>query len=417
MANSVTEYICESTLKAIPGHGPGVGRQLVRGLIEAKKFTPDQIHLTELAKGCFGTAWESRLQTVSARRGQWVGEATEAVDLTAWRGILGAVTTERMEAGYQQATSPVEDLVGVWESQQDDVNNELLVPYPSAATDPSRDVAPGTEYPKTNFTQYSIRVPVPVKHGLIAQLTLETARANRKRQFLDALFETGRVVGLEMVRRKLRLLLGITQNYTVVTANGTATTTATYVTTAGRLNLITDLNLANGPKELDRLLQVFANMSHPLTGEPIDLEVSAMFTTRGNAYTLANATGVQQIRTTTSGVEYVGPNPVSFDGPIVTDVRAQRLLTSEAGIEAGAMSAAEAATFTAIGDFKAALKWREADPFRTFEAGPGDQNESADRTWAPDFYQDIVYACKARWWGCGFVYDPYRLMAAYKSDS
>lgn len=415
MAASATEWVAETVLRHLPARGPGFGRAFVREAFAQKKFAPSQLHLTELARGVYGPAWEARLRQVSARSG-WVGESTEAVDLSAWRDIVGAVATEAIEAGYQQTVSQVDQLVGTWTSSTDDPNNELLVPYPSAATDPSRDVAPGTEYPKTGFTHYAIRTPVPVKHGLIAQLTLEVVRANRRQQFLDALGEVGRVVGLEMVRRKLRLVLGITDSYTVVTPAGVATTTATYVTTAGRANLLDDLNLANGPAEIDRLERQFVNMTHPLTGEPIDVTPTAMFTTRANKYTLSNAAMVNEIRTTTGGVEMITGNPVSFSGPIITDVRATTLLTTEAGLEASPLSAAEAATFVAIGDFQRAFKWREVEPLTTFEAGPGDMNEAGNVTWAPAFYQDVTYACKARWWGVGFVYDPYAVLAAYNND-
>jgi hypothetical protein len=415
MANSVTEWIVETTIKHLPSHGPGFGRQVVDGLIEAKKFRPDNIHLTVLASSIFGPTWETKLRRLSSLA-QWVGESTEAQDLTAWRDIVGAVSTEAIETGYQQAVSPVEQLVGNWQSQDDDPNNELLIPYPSAAVDASKDVAPGMEYPKTGFTHYSIVAPVPVKHGLIAQLTLEVAKANRKKQFLDSLGEVGRVVGLEEVRRKLRIVLGITKNYTTVTPDGTRTTRDTYVTTAGSANLISNLNLANGPSEIDRLERMFADMKHPLTGEPIDIVPTGMFTTRGNKYSLSQAAMVEEIRVTSGSTVNISGNPVSFSGPIMTDVRAQRLLETEAGIEGGALSAAEAATFTAVGDLPAAFKWRLVHALMTFEAGPGDMNELGEVKWPPAFYQDVVYACKARWWGCPFVYDPYRVVAAYKSD-
>ena len=413
MANSVTEWLCETAKAHTPANGPGFGRRLVREMTAAKKFSPDRLHLTELAAGCFGPAWESRLRQVSARHG-WVAESTEAVDLTAWRDIVGAVATEAIEVGYQQAVSPVEQLCDDWMSQDDDPVNELLVPYPTVATDVSKDVAPSMEYPKTAFNHYSVVAPVPVKHGLIAQLTLEVVKANRRKQFLDALGEVGRVVGLEQVRRKLRLVLAITNNYTTVTPAGVRTTRNTFVTTAGAANLVTDLNLANGAAEIDRLERKFADMRHPLTNEPIDVVPTGMFTTRGNRYALAKAATVSEIRETSGAVQSISPNPVNFAGPILSDVRAQRLLESEAGIEGSALTAGEAATVTVLGDFKRAFKWRKVEDMTTFEAGPGDTNESADGAkWPPAFFQDVVYACKARWWGCPFVYDPYAVVFAY----
>lgn len=418
MAESVMEFVCEQAVRFTPQQGPGVARKVIRKLEAEKKFDARRdLDFRAVSRKLFGGehAAENRLRRIAATRSEWVGEATEAVDLTAFRDILGTVTVDAVEEGAAEVNSPADELVETVDAGSDP-NNERLVPYKAAATDPSRDVAPGTEYPKTGFASYKVRAPVPNKHGLVAQLTLETYKANDRKQFLDSLKEVGRVVELERVRRKLRLPLGITNNWTLVSAAGGATTANTYATTAGRANWVVDLNLANGPKEIDRLQQKFGAMTHPLTGEPIDVGGGRVFTVRNNLYTVTNAANVREIRTTTSGVEYVTGNPVSVDGPILSDVRAYTLLTTEAGVEGTALSAAEASTVVVMGNFKRAFKWREVEDLVTFEAGPGDMNESDAQSWPPAFYQDIVYAVKARWWGAGYVHDPYEVLFAYDQD-
>jgi hypothetical protein len=406
MADSVTEWVAETALKHGASQGPGFARRLVRELAEHKKVVlRDHLHLTRLAKTLFGEhTWEQRLHRVSARA-EWVGEATEAVDLTAWRDILGVVAVEQMEVGYREATSVVDQLHGEVPSE-DEPENQMTIPYPSVATDPGQDTAPGTEFPKTGFAGYKIRTPLPVKHGLIAQLTFEVVRANRRKGFLDALMEVGRVVGREKVYRLLKLIVGVTNNYTVVSVDGTATTRNTFVTTAGAKNLLTDLNLANGPKEIDRLQQLFSNMLDPLTGEPIEVTGSTVLTSRANLYTFNEAAQVQEIRTTVSGVETVTGNPVTWNGAVVTDIRLPKVLVTYLGL-----TAAQAATWVAMGDFVRAFKWRRVRDFETEEAGPDDP------TWPPAFYQEIVYACRGLWEGCPFVADPYAVLSAYNASA
>jgi hypothetical protein len=133
---------------------------------------------------------------------------------------------------------------------------------------------------------------------------------------------------------------------------------------------------------------------------------STVLTSRANLYTFNEAAQVQEIRTTVSGVETVTGNPVTLNGPVVTDIRLQKVLTTYLGL-----TAAQAATWLAMGDFRRAFKWRRVRDFETEEAGPDDP------TWPPSFYQEIVYACRALWESCPFVGDPYAVMSAYNSSA
>ena len=402
MANSVTEWLVESARKLGPTHGPDVGRSLVREAIAAEKFDPYKLNLTQLAAGCFGAAWEGRMRQVSARA-EWAAEATEANDLSTFRALIGANIAQVQEDAYRGVTTVADQLVGRWESEGDDPLNELTIPYPAVATDPSRDVAPGTDYPRTGFSPYYVTAPRPDKHGLIAVLTMELVRANRTRMWLDASAEVARKVGIEEVKRKLRLVLGITNNYS---RNGTAY--STYLTSGARVNQLDDLDFTAGPAELDRMEQLFNGMVHPITGEPIDVMPTTIFSVRGNRFRIKKALETTEIRQTDANgdVVSVSGNPLDFAGDILTDPRAKQLLIDEGGL-----SAAEASTWTAMGDFPAAFKWREVEPFHTFEVGPNDE------AWPPHFFQDIVYATKARFWGVGYVADPYLVVSAYKADA
>jgi hypothetical protein len=201
-----------------------------------------------------------------------------------------------------------------------------------------------------------------------------------------------------------------------VSAAGTETTADTYVA-SGRANLISDLNLANGPSELDRLRRIFAAQTHPLTGRPIRVGSLNILTVENNLYTLSVVTGVKEIRTTTGSVEYVSPNPVAIAGQPMADPEVYNLLTTEAGVEATALSAAEASSVVVVGNFKRAFRTRVVKPFEVFEAGTGDRNEGDFASVAdPGFLQDVVYGVKARIWEVSYTYDPYEVLFAYNAD-
>lgn len=400
MANSATEWLVETALKHGRDRGPAFAADLTRTAIAEKKFSPRKhLNLKALAEACFGRTWESRMARLSANR-EWTVEAPEAVDLSAFRGVIGTNVAAVMEDTYKESTSVVDQLVGVVNDQDGDPMNELTVPLPGVATDNSKDVAPGMEYPKTGFSPWYVVAPRPDKHGLIGVLTLELVKANRTRDFLDAMSEVSRKVTIEMIKRKLRVVLGITNNY-----NRNGTTYSTYLTSGDRVNKFTDLNLLNGPQELNRFLKLFQGMTHPATGEPMDVEPTAMLTSVGNGYTLRAAKGTTEIRTTSGSIETIVNNPLDWDGPVLVDRRVASLLDVEGGL-----SAAEAATWVAVGDFQRAFKWREVEPFHTHECGPDDEN------WPPHFFADVVYAAKARFWGCAFVADPFSVVSAYDAD-
>jgi hypothetical protein len=419
VAESVIEYVAEQAIRhrdALRAKGQ-TARHVRADLKKAGKYDSRRdLDLRKLAGACYGHAAESKLRQLAGMRAAgFVAEAVEAVDHTTFRDLLGAEAVEAVEVGYNTVESPVDMLTTVVDGGMDP-NNEKLYPYKAAADSPSQDVAPGMEYPKTNFRGYKVRSPIPVKHGLIALFTLETFMANERLQFLDELGEVGRVVRLAQVQKRMRPALGIVNNWTTVSAAGTATTADTYVAT-GRANLIDDLNLANGPTAFDALMRVFSDQVHPLTGKPIRVGSPDVLTVRNNLFTLQTLiTGVKEIRTTTGGVEFVSGNPVAV-GTVMTDEEAYNLLTTEAGVEATALSAAEASSVIVVGNFQRAFRTRVVKPFETFEAGPGDTNEGDFASVAdPAFLQDVVYGVKGRIWEVSFTHDPYEVLFAYNAD-
>lgn len=403
MANSVTEWLAESALKLTPDRGPAVGGEFVREAIAAGKFKPDQLNLRELADVCLGKhAAESRLRAWGQRAG-WVGEATEAVDLSAFRSVMQANIGAVMDAAYEDSGSVVDQLIG---TDPDETGMDPLAPvrHPVAgvASDPPRDVAPATEYPRTGFGPNYIETPIPDKVGLVAVCPLEWVMANRNRRFINEAEEVVRKVRVEERKRKLRVVLGIVNNYK---RNGTSYNT--FLTSGDRVNRLTNFVVASGPVELDRLAQLFNAMTNPFTGEPMDVDVSGILTVRGNVFRLREMLGAQLTRVTAGSEQVEAPvPPFDFEGPVLTDRYVYNLLVAERGLSANV-----AATYVQIGDFQRAYKWREVEPFYRREVGPNDES------WPPHFFQDVVYGVKARFWGCAYVADPFAVSEAYNASA
>lgn len=403
MANSVTEWLAESALRLTPDRGPAVGGEFVREAIAAKKYNPLHLNLTELAQTCLGKhTYESRLRDWGKRAG-WVGEATEATDLSAFRSVMAANVAAVMDQPYQDADSVTDQLFG---TEPDEAGMDPLAPirHPvgGVATDQPKDKAPAAEYARTGFGPGYIDTPIPDMVGLVAVMTLEWVKANRWRRFVNEAREVKRKVLIERRKRRLRVALGITNNYK---RNGTGYNT--FLTSGDRVNRLTDLVLttATAPDEVDRLLQLFDSMTNPFTGEPMDdFTPTALLTVRGNRLTLAKALGTQLVRVVSGTQEYETPAPVEFNGTILSDRYVYNMLVAERGL-----TAAQAKTYVQVGDFQAAYKVREVEPFTDAEVGPDDP------AWPPAFFQEVVYAVKSRFWEVPYVADPFRVAEAYNS--
>lgn len=402
MAGSVTEWIVESARKHHGTHGPAVSREIVREAIAAKKYDPEQhLDLRGLAEAALGRhTFEARLREWGQRAG-WVSEAaTEAVDLSIFRGVIQGNVAAVAERAYEDSKSVVDQLIGL---APDDPGMDPMQtrknPVEGVATDPPRDVAPATDYGRTTFGSFFTEAPVADKVGLIALLPLEFVKANQSRRYINAAAEVARKVAIEERKRKLRVVLGVTNNYR---RNGTGYNT--YLTSGDRVNRLTNFILANGPAEIDRVMQLFDGMTNPFTGEPMEVDPTGILTVRANRFRLTEMLTADVIRTKTSDRDVEAASPLDFTGDVLTDRYVFNLLVQERGL-----TAAVAATWMAMGDFQRAFKWREIEPFKTVEVGPNDP------AWPPAFFQDIVYATKSSFWGVGYVEDPFAVAEAYNS--
>jgi hypothetical protein len=370
--------------------------EFVRECREQKKFELGQIKLGELAKECFGEAFGPRLAQFSNRQ-EWVREGTDALDATAFRDVIGTMSTASMEEGYARKADNILALVGTYETP-DQPEGEKTIHFKQSATGTVGAVAPGMEYPRAGQGGYRIAAPEPTKFGLVGVLTIEAVKANETRQFLQEQMDIGGAVGAHQVREFLRVITGIRNTYK---RNGT--TINTYLTSGAWINAVEDFDITKGPAEFDRLDQLFDRMVHPITGEPIEVMPTAMLTVGAQHFQIRSIMKSTEIRVTNGTTTSVGANPLlNTEMQLEKNSVLRQLLISELGY-----NAAQADSTFFYGDLQGAFKYRQIEPFQVFETG--DQTDVG-------FFQDIVYAAKGRWWGVPFVYDPMKVIRARKAS-
>lgn len=373
---------------------PGEFGEFVRECRETKKLDLSQVQIGEVAKEAFGDAFGTRLEQWS-RRQEWVTEATEATDASAFRDVINTMAVATMEEGYQQKTSEVLKLIGKYETPNQP-EGEHTIHFKQSAVGDVKAVAPATEYPRAGFGGYKIQIPEPTKYGLVACLTVETVKSNNTRQFLKENLDVGRAVGTHQLKSALRVITGVANNYK---RNGT--TFNTYLTSGAWVNAVDDFDITKGPAEFDRLNQTFDRMVHPVIGEPIDVEPNSILAVGQQLFQLRSIMKATEIRVVNGSTTTVGANPL-YDMSLTMsqDTFLRKMLIEELGL-----TAQQADTTFFYGDMPEAFKLREIEPFRVFET-----NDNSDIA----FFQDIVYAVKGRWWGSFFVNDPMRVLRVRK---
>lgn len=361
--------------------------EFVRECLSQKKFSPDQFHVREAAEAAFGAGWERRLRAVSANR-EWVTEAaTGATDVTAFRDVIQGLTVAQIETGYEEATSIIGEMYDTWETPGSPTGvKDIFEPF--SAIDNPKPIPPMTEYPRTGFQGLKVTAPEPIKHGQIGVLSLETVKENDSKGFLKSMIDVGRNVGDYVNDLRIRVVTGLTNNYV---QNGTSYNT--YLGSGAWVNQLDDWNIANGPVEFDRSNRLFEQLTHPVTGRSIKVTATGVLAVAAQHFQIRSIVRATEIRTTSGNVTTIGANPLDDLTPI-KDPEVRRIYLNEAGL-----TSTQVDTHVWYGDFKRAFMERVVEPFMVVEAGEADLQPYS-------FFQDIVYACKARYWAVPFVRNP-----------
>jgi hypothetical protein len=370
--------------RLVEAHGVAKVNTLLAESIKSGRISKHQVSLRQIAEAFLGHQWDVQLKRHQAR----LLEATEAVDASAFSNITGQLLINEIKDRYKRA-----DFIGDQLAEVVPITNGNLqtqkTPWLGAIVDAPDVVGQGMPYPKTSFGEQYITYPAPAKRGYICQVTFEMIFSDLTSQALEAAGAVGERLGIDREERILNVVLGLTNNHVW---NGTAYDT--YQTTTPWINKLSSIVLTNWT-HINTVEQLFAKMTDPVSGKPIQVNVSGLLVMPAKRYTakrIVNATETRSGDTDeTTSNQTLAPNPLDGSYPILSSKYAYALNV------ASGVSEANTNDTWFMGDFKKAFVYREVFPLKTEQAPPQNPME---------FEQDIVHAVRASEFGVAAVRDP-----------
>lgn len=385
--------------ESVKSNGIDLTIKALADLRSERKVKQEDISLREMAQSFMGDSWAESLTRYNTRcaaaGGVLLREAVDGVEASAFSAITGQLLVDQVREKYDYAVRSMENMFTVESVGQ---NLEAhRVPRLTRVRDGGKNVNQLQPYPVTGFDPDYIDYPAPQKFGEICYVGMEMIRGDRTGQVFESAASTGEAVGMDEYERKLRIALGITNSHSW---NGTAYDT--YRTT-GWINLKDDFVLVDW-QDVNKIEQLFAQMTDPTTGKNIIVGDMQAFVTPALKHTARRIFSATETRTgTTSSVPgnaTIAGNPLDSYSLNVCP-HARRILIAEGGL-----TAAKADTFTLWGNFKKAFRWRQVYATMVSQLPPGNILE---------FTQDVALAIKAGGFGVACVYDPRYVAKAYNN--
>lgn len=357
-----------------------LARALQEGKIKAEEFS-----LRELAETFIGPEWVKALQP--SQGGELVSflEAGEAVSVTTFSNITGQIIYNQLIEAYQQAGMIGMDLVRVVPTR---LSGERIAGI-SQVKEEGQDIHEGMPYPSASVGEDYIDTPVTTKRGMIIPITREAIFFDRTGLILDRARTIGERLGMEREAKILRTILGVDNSHVWrgTSYNTYQTSTPWNNDVQAAANALTDWT------SIDTILNKFTETVDPDTGRPIVIGGMQLLVMPSKLMTARRIVNATEIREGTSSLATVtiSANPVSgIMGVYSSAVARQELVTS-------GVSAADAATYWFLGDFKRAFMWMENWPLTVVQAPSNSEAE---------FTQDIVTRFKASYRGVTAVKQP-----------
>ncbi len=197
---------------------------------------PDDFSLRDMAEALVpdGREWVRLFDPRGG--GTSLVEASEAVDVTAFRNITGQVISAKILEAYNHSAFVMSRLVSNIPTRLD---GEVIpgVTRPDGEID---EVAPGMPYPHMGFGEDYIETPATTKRGFIVPVTKEAIFFDRTNLVLTRAAEVGEVLGLDKEKRLLDLAFGFANNY-----KWRGTSYDTYQATTPWVNLLSSNELVD----------------------------------------------------------------------------------------------------------------------------------------------------------------------------
>lgn len=384
----------------VKAHGIPKTLEIMREGIKAGTIKDEDFSLREMAQSFMGDTWPAKLKEHNIKLKE--GSVT-AVDASGFSAITGQLFVDRVKAKYKLATFVGDQLFAV-----EQVTNGNLAthrePWLGDSSDNPGIVNQQEPYPSTSFGAQYIDMPAPRKYGRICRVTFEMIFSDLTGQARNSADSVGVRVGLWVEKQRLDVIAGIVNPH-----SWSGTGYNTYQGTTPWINTLTDFVLTDWTS-VNRIEQLFAQMLDPVTGEPIDIDVSQVLSVPTLKYPLRRILHATQTRSqgamTAASNTTVAENPIDTDYSILLSKHLRKKLIAAAAAGGAALTAAVADTVTFWGEFKKALVWRQVFPVKIVQAPPMSPEE---------FNQDVVLQVKANVFGVAAVRDPRFLCYAYNS--
>lgn len=359
-----------------------LGTALVDGDLKSDDFS-----VREIAESFCGEDWVKKLDPRKAGS-QLVTVEESAVDLTAFSNITGQIVYSKVLEGYKEADGGLFDRLCTTIPTQFDGEK---IPGMGGIVDEEFVVLPGKEFPETGFGEDYQETPRTTKRGERISILKETIFFDRTGLVLRHAQGIGGRQATGRLKRLLKVIIGSINNYL-----WRGTSYNTYLTTGSWVNKVVSHSIVDYTDFEDFEL-LWANMTDPDTGNPIDLAASLdilicpqlKHTTRR----ILNSTEVD-FGSTTDATKPVtkSANPLQgWNQPIVSRFMYQLLQSLLS------FSATNAGGTAIVGDFKKAFWYMENWPIQVIQAPPNNPEE---------FVKDVVAAWRCSERGVAAVGNP-----------
>jgi hypothetical protein len=357
-----------------------------------------------------GDGWYDKLDRF--RRGDVsLRESAEAVDASAFSAITGQLLIDTVREKYQFATMVGNEMFSTMPITNGNLGTQRE-PWLSRVKQDPLPINQGMPYPHTSFDPQYVDYPAPVKYGEICNVTMEMIFSDLTSQAIESAESIGEMTGLWEEYQKLALVLGLVNNH-----NWNGTSYNTYLTSGSWVNKLTDFVFTDW-RSVNRVEQLFAQMTDPVTGKPIRIDPKDVFVAPTLRYTMRRVLNATEIRegdiTTGNGTQTVSSNVLDNNYRLLTSTHARYVgingmgTAGAPGYVAGGCTAAKMDTVTIWGDFKKAFGWRQVYPLKTIQAPPQNPLE---------FNQDIVLSVKTSVFGIAVVKDPRFVCLAFNDSA
>lgn len=403
----------EAYVRNVNTHGPDQGVNVFRQGVSAvrKKIGDNAMSLRALAEGIMGEGWSERYRKGCMHLQQGLRESSAAVDVSAFSNITGQLLVDRIRDNYDSPKFIGDKLFEIAPVTGGNLGLHREPWLSRVRHDPGL-LNPQQHYTETDFIEQYIDLPALEKRGLKCSISMEMIFADKTKQAMNRADDIGFRLRYNREERQLKVIIGVVNNWNYMGTgyNTYSTSNGLYINEKSG-NTITNYQ---GVAELELL---FSNMTDFVTGKAILVDPAGMqilhvpyktpelkialhaARTRAGAYPTSGATNAQQ------EIDSV-PLINDVDYPLLNSAILWHLLTDSVAAGGQAMTAANAKEHIWMGHFKKAFIYREAMPFTTAQAPPGNPAE---------FDQDIAVQVKAMEWGVAAVQDPRQVVHSYAS--